>query len=268
MPLRGLLMFRIYSIFVLTLVTLAAVNGQIAIPKPARELSRFETLWLTAHLNGDQNWLSRFSVGKFSVIPPGSDRIIDERSEAVAAATATRLEANEIKVRISGTISLLTNDSAQNRSFHFLDTFNKIGGKWRVIASSISPSPVSETSGSGQIERELLQLENVRAQASVTNNVTDLDNMLSSEFVGTTASGAVHDRREWIHSLGTEAVRNTLPGEMKVRVVANDLAIVTGVEIVGNLGNKRKATVIRFTNTWAKRSGAWQCVAAHLSRIV
>ena len=260
-------MFRVFSIFILTLVTLANVQSRITIPKPARELSRFETNWLTAHLNGDQNWLSRFSAGKLNVVPPGSGRFIEERSEAVAAATVTKLRADEMKVRISGTISLLTNDPAQNRSFYFLDTFNKIGGRWRVIASSISPSAVSETTSPEQIEGELLQLENQLARSGTFSGPSGIDRFLAPDFVGTSANGAVQNRQEWIHGREPGRLGSSLKSEMQVRILADDLAVVTGIDTLIGSELSRKANRVRFTNTWAKRGVSWQCVASHVSII-
>ena len=263
----GVFMFRTSAIFALTLATFATVYGQVSVPRSADQLRRFERLWLTAHLNADQNWLSRFSAGRLNVIPLDSARFNEERSEAVASVTTTNLPANEMKVRISGTISLLTNDPAQNRSYFFLDTFNKIGGKWQVIASSISSSPPSETSGSEQTERELVQLENQRAKAVVARDPSIFDRILGSDFIGTSANGTVQNRQEWIRARELAGAKSSVSSDLQVRLLSDDLAVVTGVETMTRPENNARNARFRFTNTWAKRSGSWQCVAAHVSRI-
>ena len=263
----GVFMFRTSAIFALTLATFATVYGQGSVPRSADQLRRFERLWLTAHLNADQNWLSRFSAGRLNVIPLDSARFNEERSEAVASVTTTNLPANEMKVRISGTISLLTNDPAQNRSFHFLDTFNKIGGKWQVIATSISPSPVRETSGTERIERELLQLENQIGRSGGASGASDLNRILAPDFVGTSANGRVQSRHEWIHARELAGAKSSVSSDLQVRLLSDDLAVVTGVETMTRAENNARNAHFRFTNTWAKRSGSWQCVAAHVSRI-
>ena len=258
-------MFGTSAIFALTLAAFATVYGQVSVPRSADQLRRFERLWLTAHLNADQNWLSRFSAGRLNVIPLGSAGFNEERSKAVAAVTATKLNANEMKVRISGTISLLTNDPAQNRSFHFLDTFNRIGGKWQVIASSISPSPVKEMSGNERIERELLQLENQLARSGITSDPLGLDRILAPDFVGTSANGTVQSRHEWIQAGQLAGFESSISSDLHVRLLSDDLAVVTGVETMTRPQNNARNTRFRFTNTWVKRSGTWKCVAAHVS---
>src|SRR5215208_4695899 len=158
-------MKHVIAVLVLVWIFVIQVVGQNQQEKIAGELQQFETGWLTANLNNDAGWLSRFSAQKLNVLPPPNATVAD-RAEAVEKLTATTVRPDEMKVRISGTISLLTNDPRQNRSFYFLDTFNKTGGKWRVIASSISPTPAAATGGE-QIEQEVLRLENEWARAAV-----------------------------------------------------------------------------------------------------
>src|SRR5688572_31247547 len=175
----GDLMNYAAGLLALTLYLVAPMSAQKPDERIAGELRGFERNWLTAYLNGDTGWLSRFSMGKLNIIPaPGIS--FENREGAVSELTGTDLQANEMKVRISGTISLLTNDPNLNRSFFFLDTFNKINGKWRVIASSIAPTPAI---GAQQDREELLRFESEFAQALVKNDRATFERLVAPDFV-------------------------------------------------------------------------------------
>ncbi|MFY1005200.1 hypothetical protein ACNF5F_27700, partial [Escherichia coli] len=64
----------------------------------------------------------------------------------------------------------LTNDPAKNRSFNFLDTFNRKGGKWEVIASSFAPTNAITSDSKEQIEKEIRRLETEAAKAILGKN--------------------------------------------------------------------------------------------------
>jgi hypothetical protein len=128
---------RTALIFALVLTPVLITRAQTATPKAAGELHGFETSRLTAELNGDRDWMSRFAGRKLKVLPP-SEAELAEREAAIIELIRSSLGPREMKVRITGTITFLTNDPKQNRSVNFLDTFNKVGGKWQVIASSTS----------------------------------------------------------------------------------------------------------------------------------
>src|SRR5215217_2794174 len=189
---------RASRVVVLILISVFIVHGQTAAEKTAGELREFETTWLTAELNRDQDWLSRFASGKTKVLPPAATES-NARGSSIARLVDTSLKPNEMKVRITGTIMLLTSDPERNRSFNFLDTFNKTGGKWHIIASSMSPTTANpETSGLGPIEQELLRLESGWAQVDVTNDRSIFDKIISPDFVETSISGKVRNRQEWL----------------------------------------------------------------------
>jgi ketosteroid isomerase-like protein len=261
-------MKRVNTVFVLVCIFVIQAASQDHPQKIGAELRRLETSWLTANLNNDQSWLAQFSTRKLAVLPPQSDEI-EDRADAVNNLTATTLQPKEMKVRISGTISLLTNDASENRSYYFLDTFNKIRGKWQVIASSISPTEVVRVSGRRQTENELLKLENEWARAETAKDISLLSKILSPEFIGTSETGKVRSRQEWIDDSHQESLKSAIKSELQVRVMNDSLAIVTGVKITA--GSEKDGREIghvdRFTDTWSKNAeGRWQCVASHVTR--
>jgi ketosteroid isomerase-like protein len=258
-------MIKAAGLLALALFTLGPVSAQRSVERIAGEMRGFEREWLTAYLNEDRGWLSRFSTGKLNVMP-APDISFESRGGAVSELRKTDVRANEMKVRISGTISLLTNDPKLNRSFFFLDTFNKINGKWEVIASSISATPAT---GAQQVREELLRLESELAQAIVKSDLATFERVIATEFVSTSFDGRIEDRRQWIESRSAHRVKSAVLREMKVNLAGDDVAVVTGIITSDGLDSNENEISYsdRFTHTWAKTGGRWQCIAAQLTRV-
>jgi len=184
--------------FAIVLVLSVAASILAQSSEPATRIRKFELDWLTASLNGDPKWEQRFLDGKLDVTAADANGA-QQRNVEIAEMLRTPLSANLIKVRITGLISLLTSDPAQNRSFRFLDTFNKKNGKWQVIATSIAPA--QETASTGidrdQIEHELTRLENAWAQVDVTNDRSIFRQIIALDFVATDSRGVL-DRDQWL----------------------------------------------------------------------
>src|SRR5436190_1036608 len=123
---------KVLTGLVFLLLTVLTAAAQDANEQLARQMQNFEAAWLSANLNSDQQWKQRFTGGKLIALP--TDRsIVDERAAKVSAILDPTLAATEMKVRITGTITLITNNHLKDRSFRFLDTFNKKDGKWEMI---------------------------------------------------------------------------------------------------------------------------------------
>lgn len=243
------------------------ICGQDNGEKAARELSGFEAGWIAAGLNNDQAWLTRYFAGRLSVRP--AVEAAKDRGRLIAGLLDPGVPSNEVKVRITGTVSLLTNDPARNRSFRFLDTFNKRGGKWEVIAVSFAPIMGSgETSDSKRIEDELTHLENAWAGVHLPNDRAVFDRIVALEFVGTGVDGTVRDRDEWVKAGEREAAGNSVSKDVVVRAYSDTLAIVTGVKVTTRSEEGREVIhEDRFTDTWLKRGSGWQVIAAQVMRL-
>lgn len=260
-------MNRFLSTTLLFLSVVAAASAQSS--EPATGLHKFEVDWLTSNLNGDPKWEHVFLAGKLGVTSADANTV-RRRSNNVAELLRTPLPVTEFKVRIAGTISLLTSDPAQNRSFRFLDTFNKKNGKWQVIATSISPADASASPAPDrkQIEQELIRLENAWAQVDVTNDRSIFDRIIAPEFVSTSISGKVRNHDEWMRDWEYEGVKTARNSDIVVRVHSDTLAVITGVDVTTRIENGKEVFhEDRFTDTWVNRNGQWQVIAAQVTRL-
>lgn len=120
-----------------------------------------------------------------------------------------------------------------------------------------------------KVEAELTKLEQQWDAALVAVDIPALKAIMAEEFIGTSDDGETYTREEGIKDLQdkTDVISAADSSELKVMVYGNT-AVVTGVWTAKE-ENKGKdvSGAHRFTDTWVKRDGRWQCVASHTSLI-
>jgi ketosteroid isomerase-like protein len=122
----------------------------------------------------------------------------------------------------------------------------------------------------GSVEQELMNLENEWAKSVVKLDLAFMDRILADDYTWTDQAGNVHTKAEEIASIksGQGVVTSSVNNEMKVRVYG-DAAVVTGLTTQkGMQEGKEVSGQFRWTDTWVKRAGRWQCVADHVSDVV
>jgi ketosteroid isomerase-like protein len=119
------------------------------------------------------------------------------------------------------------------------------------------------------VEQTLLQLERDWEQANVKNDAAALERILAPEFVSTDSDGRLTTRAEGFARRKSGEVKFTAftQDDYKVQVIG-DTAIVTGRSTIkGVRDGKELSGQERWTDVFVRRSGRWQAVATHSSRI-
>ena len=235
--------------------------------RAAQELRSFERDWVTASINHDNGWLEKFLIGKMFVVPLEPDAA-KTRAQDITATVESLIPADlatpkNMKVRITGKVSVLTNSPSENasmeaRSYSFLDTFNKQNGKWQLIASNFLPAADST---SEMDEKKLMQTESEWRNAIVQKDVAALKRILADDFVGIENSGKIFNKSRMLEDIETDDVEPINPTNLKLRVYG-DSAIVTGrlsTKARAEEGNYVGAQSL-FTENWIRRNGQWQIV--------
>jgi ketosteroid isomerase-like protein len=122
---------------------------------------------------------------------------------------------------------------------------------------------------SGSAEQELMKLENEWAKSVVKLDLAFMDRILADDYTWTDPAGNVHTKAEEIASIksGQGVVTSSVNDEIRVRVYG-DAAVVTGrTTQKGMVEGKEVSGQFRWTDTWVKLAGRWQCVADHVSNI-
>ena len=120
------------------------------------------------------------------------------------------------------------------------------------------------------VEKLLLRLEDEWAQVDVTQDKAVFQRILAPDFVSTSRSGKILSGRDaYLADWEYEGVRSARNSDMTVHVYSDDVAVVTGIDSTSGTNSDGSQWVHqdRFTDTWVKRNGTWQCVAEHVTRI-
>jgi ketosteroid isomerase-like protein len=116
-------------------------------------------------------------------------------------------------------------------------------------------------------EQELIKLENEWADAWVKSDVAFFERIMTDDYSWTASEGYVCTKADNIAlaKSGEDVIVSWVLTDMKVRVYG-DAAVVTGCQTIKETYKGEDVSgQERWTHTWVKRSGRWQCVAAHSS---
>lgn len=141
-------------------------------------------------------------------------------------------------------------------------------GACAVVAFAQSFPPAS-TAAAQPAETELLQLERAWAAAYVAADLATLERIEATEFVFTDDEGTMFTKTQDIGSLRTKEYVATAftVDDMAVRLYG-DAAVVTGRTTEKSTWKGQDTSgVRRWTDTWVRRDGRWQCVASHISKV-
>jgi ketosteroid isomerase-like protein len=118
-------------------------------------------------------------------------------------------------------------------------------------------------------EQELIKLENELNDAWINRDIAPFDRILADDYMGTDEEGNVVTKAQELANIKSGAYLSTsaVKDDIKVRVYG-DAAVVTGRSTYkGQYKGKEFSSQYRWTHTWVKRAGRWQCVAGHSSEI-
>jgi len=137
--------------------------------------------------------------------------------------------------------------------------------------SGFASSSFAQESRWGSPEEETVKFM-IAAEAKWANAACspqpDLKDVIADDFQGTSPSGRRYDKSKAIASETKSLSRDCQLGEVKVRFFGDSIAIAYGAEsaVKAKDGKETKHCLI-WTDTWLKRAGKWQIVAAQDTNI-
>lgn len=130
---------------------------------------------------------------------------------------------------------------------------------WAVAQTKPVVSPaVSEDEG------RILALETAWNHAEENKDSAALDQLLSNNLVYIDYDGTIQTKKEFLAAISADSIHPSqiINDEMTAHVY-RDAAVVTGVyREKGTSKGKPYLRRGRFTDTWIKLDGTWQCVAS------
>jgi ketosteroid isomerase-like protein len=141
-------------------------------------------------------------------------------------------------------------------------------GIWKCLYEIWNDNPPAQQK-SGSVEQELLKLEQDWNNAIIRSDWAFLDSIWADDSTETDSEGVIWTKAQSLASLksGGEIVTSMVPDDMKVRVYG-DAAVVTGrLTMKSTFMGKDNSDERRWTDTWIRKAGRWQCVATQSSKV-
>lgn len=122
------------------------------------------------------------------------------------------------------------------------------------------------------VEQKLIKLENEWGAAVVKRDAASIDmirNRLMADECIMMFDGSVFTKAQYFEYVETikEEILSFVMDEWKVLVYGDAAVVMARGMMKMRLAGKETTNQWRFTDTWIKRAGRWQCVAAHNSTI-
>jgi uncharacterized protein (TIGR02246 family) len=140
---------------------------------------------------------------------------------------------------------------------------------WVLGLLALGNVTISRAEGSsGDIEKAIAALEKQWTQAETANNADLIAPLLADKFTITESEGQVLDRTAFLAEERSDQYSSSEIDDLKVRVFGD--TAIANYALRQKYTSKGKAhdSHTRETDTWVKMpNGAWQCVAAHGSKI-
>ena len=122
-----------------------------------------------------------------------------------------------------------------------------------------------------KIKKEIAQLSNQWAQAFTHKNLSFVKRIWADDFSYIMPDGTVYTRKAFLALFenDTNTYTRVAITTFKVRVYDNNFAVATGTDHFKGKDKDDKPTSHkgRFTNVWVRKSGTWQVVAGHASKL-
>ena len=134
--------------------------------------------------------------------------------------------------------------------------------------ASLSVGQESRWGSPGEETVKLIIAAETKWASSACSPQPDLKDVIADDFQGTSPSGRRYGKNEAITTDTKSLERDCQLGQVKVRFFGDSIAIAYGEEsaIKTKDGKETKHCLI-WTDTWLKRAGEWQIVAAQDTNI-
>jgi ketosteroid isomerase-like protein len=121
----------------------------------------------------------------------------------------------------------------------------------------------------GKEEGRILALETAWNHAEESKDAAALDQLLASSLAYIDYDGSIMNKSEFLASIQQESLHPTqITNEEMTAKVYGEAAVVTGIyREKGTSKGKPYQRRGRFTDTWVKQGGTWQCVASQSTLI-
>lgn len=119
------------------------------------------------------------------------------------------------------------------------------------------------------VEREIRDVEQARAQALRHNAVEALSRLYADDFLMITSTGQMRTKQDQLRDISASTIQHQDSDDKILKLRTYGKVAVVQSESRGGLvmNGQGDTTLRRFTRVYVKKKGRWQLVATHISRV-
>jgi ketosteroid isomerase-like protein len=142
--------------------------------------------------------------------------------------------------------------------------------QYAVVAAVLLSVTVVVAAGTGGPQSDdaskVVAMENLWNQVQLNHDAAAMEKMLDEDFVLTDYDGTTSNKSQFLDSIKDMSVKLTqeMSEGMKLHEHGDTVVVTGATREKGTQNGKAFAHNGRFTDTWIKKDGRWQCVASHL----
>jgi ketosteroid isomerase-like protein len=138
-----------------------------------------------------------------------------------------------------------------------------------IVLASCHPAWALPHRDKGEIHKEIEVLEQQWQQATVTNNIGEMNRLLADDYVGITSNGTVENKQQALaqRSAGTVRITKLDITDTHVRVYGDTAVVISQADLEGTNGTSDISGQYRYTRVYNRRLGQWKIVSFEASRM-
>lgn len=138
-----------------------------------------------------------------------------------------------------------------------------------IVLASCHPAWALPHRDKGEIHKEIEVLEQQWQQATVTNNIGEMNRLLADDYVGITSNGTVENKQQALaqRSAGTVRIIKLDITDTHVRVYGDTAVVISQADLEGTNGTSDISGQYRYTRVYNRRLGQWKIVSFEASRM-
>ena len=119
------------------------------------------------------------------------------------------------------------------------------------------------------VEKELIKLENDWNNAIVKVDMAALNRVMADDWTIIDPDGIIETKAEYLASIksGETVLTSAVGDQWNVRVYGDAAVVLDRWTTKGQYKGKDVSGQYRYTDTWVKKAGRWQCVATAGTKI-
>ena len=122
---------------------------------------------------------------------------------------------------------------------------------------------------SGEVEEQLLKLEEAFAEAIVKNDLEGIGRIVADDWIIIDPNGDIVDLTRFFEVIKSGALTHDMmeSENFRVRIYGDSAVVTTVARTKGKFMGQDFSTQERATDVFVKRNGRWRCVLTHLTRV-